>query len=146
MREDEIVAVAALWRRSRTDALPSLERRVPRPVADDVGRVEHLARTGEMWVAVASVEAVVGMLALVHGQVDLLYVEPVEQGRGVGSVLLDHAKTVSPSGLTLFTHQRNEHARRFYEDRGFRVVRFGISPPPESEPDVLYEWTPSDVT
>jgi hypothetical protein len=42
--------------------------------------------------------------------------------------------------LGLFTHQRNEKARRFYEARGFVAVRFGMSPPPENEPDVRYEW------
>jgi hypothetical protein len=33
-------------------------------------------------------------------------------------------------------------ARSFYEKHGFFPVRFGISPPPESEPDVLSRWKP----
>jgi hypothetical protein len=37
-----------------------------------------------------------------------------------------------------------ERARSFYERRGFRAVQFGVSPPPESEPDVRYAWDPSD--
>ena len=31
---------------------------------------------------------------------------------------------------------------RFYERRGFVATRFGVSPAPESEPDVQYEWKP----
>jgi ribosomal protein S18 acetylase RimI-like enzyme len=54
--------------------------------------------------------------------------------------LLDRAKELAPDGLTLFTHQGNERARAFYERRGFRAVAFGVSPPPESEPDVKYAW------
>jgi ribosomal protein S18 acetylase RimI-like enzyme len=60
----------------------------------------------------------------------------------VGTALLDKAKELTPAGLTLFTHQRNARARTFYERRGFRAVAFGVSPPPESEPDVKYAWDP----
>ena len=62
------------------------------------------------------------------------------QGAGAGSALIAHAKRLHPSGVWLFTHQRNTRARAFYEARGFRAVAFGVSPPPESEPDVRYEW------
>ena len=66
--------------------------------------------------------------------------DPRCQRRGVGTALLERAKELAPEGLTLFTHQRNERARAFYERRGFRAVQFGVSPPPESEPDVKYAW------
>jgi hypothetical protein len=52
------------------------------------------------------------------------------------------ARELSPRGLRLFTHQANAKARAFYEKEGFRVVRFGTSPPPESAPDVEYAWAP----
>ena len=56
---------------------------------------------------------------------------------------LERAKTLHPVSLELVTLQRNERARRFYESRGFVTTKFGISPPPESEPDVHYRWSPS---
>jgi hypothetical protein len=40
----------------------------------------------------------------------------------------------------LATLQVNLPARAFYEKNGFKAIEFGISPPPESEPDVKYEW------
>jgi ribosomal protein S18 acetylase RimI-like enzyme len=43
--------------------------------------------------------------------------------------------------MRLFTFQRNKAARSFYEKFGFRPVAFGISPAPESEPDVEYLLT-----
>jgi ribosomal protein S18 acetylase RimI-like enzyme len=52
------------------------------------------------------------------------------------------AQELSPDGLELHTHQENTKARRFYEKHGFEVVRFGVSPPPESAPDVEYHWRP----
>jgi ribosomal protein S18 acetylase RimI-like enzyme len=60
----------------------------------------------------------------------------------VGSALLRQAAQLSPEGLRLFTFRRNEPGRRFYEKHGFRAVKFGTSPPPESEPDVEYRWEP----
>ena len=33
--------------------------------------------------------------------------------------------------------------RRYFERRGFEVFEYGVSPPPESEPDVEYRWRPS---
>jgi ribosomal protein S18 acetylase RimI-like enzyme len=84
----------------------------------------------------------VGLLALADGHVDQLYVDPAAQRRGVGTALIEHARSLFPSGLRLFTHQRNARARAFYEKLGFRVIRFGVSPPPESEPDVAYAWEP----
>ena len=61
---------------------------------------------------------------------------------GAGTALLDEARRRSPGGLELHTHQQNASARAFYEKHGFEAVRFGISPPPESSPDVEYHWRP----
>ena len=71
-----------------------------------------------------------------------LYVDPDDQGRGVGAALLDHVKRRRPRGIRLWTFQRNENARRFYESRGFRCVELTDgSTNEEREPDALYEWT-----
>jgi ribosomal protein S18 acetylase RimI-like enzyme len=40
----------------------------------------------------------------------------------------------------LYTLQVNLNARAFYEKNGFNVVELGVSPAPESEPDLKYEW------
>ncbi|MDF1699623.1 MAG: GNAT family N-acetyltransferase [Planctomycetota bacterium] len=93
---------------------------------------------------VATVDGrVIGLLALQADLLDRLYVAIDRQGEGVGSALLEHAREQSPTGLRLFTHQKNERACRFYERHGFTVARYGMSPPPESEPDVEYRWVPA---
>lgn len=56
--------------------------------------------------------------------------------------MLAHALKRSPAGLELHTHVKNATARSFYEKRGFVAVRYGMSPPPENEPDVEYQWRP----
>jgi GNAT superfamily N-acetyltransferase len=86
---------------------------------------------------------VVGFAAVADGMVNHLYVEPGDQRRGIGAALLEHAKWRLPQGVRLWTFQRNENARRFYERRGFRCVELTDgSGNEEREPDVLYEWVP----
>lgn len=140
LRAEELEPVVRMWRRSRETAQPWLEARMGHSAADDLRHFREVVATqNEVWVALAE-GAPVGLMALRPGYIDHLYVEPSAQKLGVGTALLDHAKRAFPAGLALMTHVRNTNARAFYEHRGFTAVAFGVSPPPESEPDVRYEW------
>ena len=82
----------------------------------------------------------IGFIAFRDGWIDHLFVAPEHQGVGLGTRLLDQAK-VAQSRLRLWTFQRNDGARNFYESHGF--VQIDItdgSGNEEREPDVLYEW------
>lgn len=140
MRPEEQAAACALWTRSKKRAYPWLAIEQAHTPAEDWAYFSGtLCARCELWVAVRG-ERLTGLMALEGSHIDQLYVEPDEQGSGVGSALLAHAKALHPDGLSLFTFQRNARARAFYEARGFRAVRFGVSPASESEPDVRYEW------
>jgi GNAT superfamily N-acetyltransferase len=65
---------------------------------------------------------VVGFVALAGPVLEHLYVDPGEQGRGIGSALFELAKGLRPDGFDLWVFQRNERARAFYERRGLRLV------------------------
>ena len=85
-----------------------------------------------------------GFVGVDDGEVSQLYVTPSAQGRGIGTALLEHAKAVSPEGLTLWVFQKNEGARRFYERQGFGLVRLTDGAETiEREPDALYVWAGS---
>jgi GNAT superfamily N-acetyltransferase len=145
MLPQEIEEVVRMWRRSRDAEQPWLEARMSHSAADDLGFFRDvLAPKCEVWLAVAD-GAVLGLVALQAGFIEQLYVEPSVQRRGVGRALLEQAKALSPSGLELYTHQRNRRARVFYERFGFRLVVFGVSPSPECEPDVRYAWSPTSA-
>jgi GNAT superfamily N-acetyltransferase len=140
IRPSEHAAASALWSRSKESAYPWLAIEQAHTRAEDLAYFrESVCARCEVWLALREAR-IVGLLALEASHIDQLYVEPGEQGSGVGSALLAHAKSLRPAGLSLFTFQRNARARVFYEARGFRAVRFGVSPAPESEPDVRYEW------
>lgn len=96
-----------------------------------------------VWVAEADGQ-VVGYASIEGASLNDLYVRPGMQGAGVGSALLAEAKELSPGELSLWTFQRNESARRFYEHRAFTAVEFTDgSGNEEGEPDVRYRWNGS---
>lgn len=95
----------------------------------------------QIWVGTAS-EQIVAFLAINGSYIDRMYVDPSRWRKGWGHALIDHAKSLSPKGLELHTHQENLPACKLYEKFGFKAVRLGISPPPESAPDVEYHWRP----
>jgi GNAT superfamily N-acetyltransferase len=99
--------------------------------------------SGETWVALDPLGAIVGMMAVEPGVLDQLYVRPDRLGEGIGRRLLDVARDRSPDGLTLYTFQVNTRARRFYERNGFVAEWFGDgSTNEEGQPDVRYVWRP----
>jgi putative acetyltransferase len=94
-----------------------------------------------VWIAEAEGERI-GLIACLAPWIEHLSVFANWRQRGVGTRLVDVARAHSPRELRAFTFQRNLPARAFYERHGFRAVAFGVSPAPESEPDVEYVWTP----
>jgi GNAT superfamily N-acetyltransferase len=84
---------------------------------------------------------IVSFLALNGEEIRLLYSHPDFIGSGAGSLLLDAVKKSSVVALELWCFQANERARRFYEERGFRAVRFTDGQDNEEKvPDVRYRW------
>lgn len=143
IEEGEVGAVIALWHETKIVAYPYLPLEQSRTIEEDTWFFsEHILPKSSIWLAVQDGE-IAGFLALQGSYIDRLYVHPSRQGQGAGSALMAKAMTLSSSGLELHTHVQNEQARRFYERRGFRAVKFGISPPPESAPDVEYHWRPA---
>ena len=92
-----------------------------------------------VWGAFES-DVLVGIVAFGEGWINQLYVLPGAQGRGIGTALLEVAR-VDAKDLSLWTFQQNAAARRFYERRGFVIVKeTDGSENEEHEPDVLYRW------
>ena len=96
----------------------------------------------EVWVAEAEGE-IIGFAAINENVLGHIYVHPRAQGRGIGRALLDKVKERRSDGFTLWTHQPNEGARRFYEREGLVAVEFTDGAGNmEKVPDVCYEWRP----
>ena len=100
---------------------------------------DRLVVTEETWVADDG-GTVVGMMVVAPGLLEQLYVAPDRLGTGIGRQLIDVAKDRSPGGLSLWTFQVNDRARRFYERNGFEAVELTDGDNQEGQPDVRYAW------
>ena len=138
-------AVATVYLRSRKELVAC----APLVHPDDAVRAwirQRLIPAGGTTVAVAD-GLVVGLLAVSTGRdggwIDQLYLLPGWVGQGIGTRLLELARSRLAPPIRLFTFQCNEPARHFYERRGFRAIAFGDgSRNEEGCPDILYEWRP----
>jgi putative acetyltransferase len=109
-------------------------------VEEDRRFIENIILECEVIVAEGD-PGIVSFLALNGEEIRLLYSHPDFIGSGAGSLLLDAVKKSSVAALELWCFQANERARRFYEERGFRAVRFTDGRDNEEKvPDVRYRW------
>ena len=96
--------------------------------ADIYGYADRLARDYFPAVELVVAEAdgvVVGFSGTAENRLEMLFVDPAAHGRGIGTVLLDHA--VAHGGVDeLDVNEQNPGAVEFYRRRGFEPV--GRSP------------------
>ena len=131
-------AAAAVHRASFDRALPWLAG-LHAPDEDRAFYRTQMFPACQIWGAEKQ-SKLVGVIAFRKDWIDQLYILPDAQGNGLGTELLEIAQKAFPV-LNLWTFQRNEKARRFYEFNGFQKVReTNGSGNEEKEPDVLYRW------
>ena len=112
----------------------------PGSLSEMVALVGRLLTTAEVWVAESDGQ-VVGFAALTGDQLAHMYVRPACHGNGVGGALFGKVEERRPDGFSLWVFQSNTKARRFYEQRGCRLVKLTDgSSNQERAPDALYEW------
>lgn len=75
----------------------------------------------EVWVADMDKEQCLGWMGLEGNHVEALFVAPENFGRGVGTALLDHARTAQGE-LLLDVNEQNPAALEFYKRKGFVVT------------------------
>jgi GNAT superfamily N-acetyltransferase len=139
-RPEDFDAVTILWRISREKSLPEFQREKGHFFYEDRDYFrDHVLTKNQVWV-VESENYPVAFMAMNKDFIDYLYIHPDYQLRGIGKALLDFARKCSPEHIWLYTLQVNVNARAFYEKNGFVAEKFGVSPPPENEPDVEYHW------
>ena len=133
-------AIAATFGAARRAAMPWLPRL--HTEAEDRRYFAGVIRECEVLVVRREGQPI-AFIALKDDTVEHLYVRPEAQRAGIGSALLEAAKARSPSGLRLWTFQRNQGARAFYARHGFAELELTDgSANEEREPDVLLAWTP----
>ena len=73
------------------------------------------------------------------GYLDQLAVDPDHWGSDAARLLVDEAKRLSPSGITLLVNKDNSRAIRFYERNGFVHAGDDVNPT-SGRPVLRMEW------
>ena len=115
-----VTAIAAIHLTARRQAMPCLRLAHTDGESGKFARV--VASRPLAWWVVPHQGQVVAYMLVDGEKLDHLYVAPGWQGFGFGSALVAKAKTLKPRRLVLWTFQRNERARQFYEAHGFRSI------------------------
>ncbi len=140
---EDLADLAELYLATRSDAVPAMP-----PVVRSADEVRaYVARWNlddpherEVWVAEDDL-GTAGFAVLKADWLDSLYVGPDRQGSGVGSALLDLAKSLRPGGFGLWVFASNEPARGFYHRHGLIELELTDgSMNEEKSPDVHMVW------
>ena len=150
---DDAEPLAALFLEARAAAYPAMPATVHPPaevrhwfgeVLGVLPRTLPMPAERETWVAERDGEPV-GYLVLDPEWLDSLYVRPDLTGQGIGSALLDLAKSLRPDGFGLWVFATNLRAQAFYRRHGLVVVRrTDGSDNEEKAPDLEMAWVGPD--
>ena len=133
------VAAVRMWRDSKEAALG---------IKEIHGFDDHLSylngvlvNQNTVYLAISSAsDQVIGLMATNGVFLNQLYIHVDFQRSGVGSRLLELAKSNSSGSLKLYTFEINHAAQSFYEKHGFRCIGGG-NDNEERLRDRLYEWS-----
>jgi putative acetyltransferase len=75
----------------------------------------------EFWVAVDASDVPVAFMGMTGAMIDALFVAPGQHGKGVGRLLVQHARE-RIGALTVDVNEQNEEARAFYRRLGFQEL------------------------
>ncbi len=119
--------------------IPGYDLSLHTPEEDRAFYREQVMRTCTVWGAFEE-DLLRGHIALRPGWVNHLYVDPDLLRQGIGTQLMQIAKSQQDE-LRLFTFQSNARARAFYEKLGFVIEALSDGANNEEKlPDVTYFW------
>ena len=139
-KPEDFEPITRLWFDAQTVAMPDMMARMDYKFDEAQAYFRNvIVLETQMWVYERD-GVPLGFIAIQGELIDRLYVHPAYHRQGIGKALLMKARELLPEHIWLYTHVANKMARAFYEKNDFIAEGFGVSPAPESEPDVEYHW------
>ena len=125
--EDEAAAIE-LWHRTWQEAYPEIDFASRLDWWRERWRNDLVPRA-EIMVAELMDGGLAGFVTVDReGYLDQLVVAPEQWGSGVADMLVEEAKRISPTGVTLLVNKDNARAIRFYERNGFVHAGDDVNP------------------
>jgi putative acetyltransferase len=123
---DEDAAIE-LWRLTWQQAYPDIDFSARVPWWRERWRNELVARASI--IVAEGAGALVGFVTIdASGYLDQLVVAPEQWGSPLAGTLVEEAKRLSPSGITLLVNEDNARAIRFYARNGFVHAGTDVNP------------------
>ena len=116
---DDLPRLLEIWR-AAVDATHRFLSDEHRAELDAIVGEQFLPSAG-IWVAAGEDDRPVGWLVMDGQMIEALFVDPDAHGRGIGTRLIEHAATLSPT-LRVEANEQASNALPFYLARGFRIV------------------------
>jgi putative acetyltransferase len=139
-RADDEDAAIALWQRTWQQAYPSIDFAARLQWWRERWRSELVPKAAVIVAEHAG--ALVGFVTIdKSGYLDQLVVGPEQWGSDIARLLVDQAKTLSPSGIALLVNKDNARAIRFYERNGFVHAGDDVNPI-SGRPVLKMAWRP----
>ena len=139
-KTEDFEPITRLWFDAQTVAMPDMMARMDYKFDEAQAYFRNvIVLETQIWVYERD-GVPLGFIAIQGELIDRLYVHPAYHRQGIGQALLIKARELLPEHIWLYTHVANKMARAFYEKNDFIAEGFGVSPAPESEPDVEYHW------
>jgi len=117
MEKDDVDVVVDIWYKASIKAHGFIPEKYWEDNKDLI-KYKYLP-TSEVYLAVKG-KVVIGFIALVNDNLAAVFIKPEAQGGGVGSLLLDYAKSIRDV-LWLKVYEKNNVAIQFYKNRGFKI-------------------------
>ncbi len=118
-------ALIAIWDQAEAEAHPFLPQSVRDQVRKDM-RAIYLPNA-ETWVLEHDGRPV-GFIAMIGAEIGGLFLDPAQQGKGLGRQMVDHVAGIK-GPLTVEVFKENKIGLPFYERYGFVRTREGLFEP-----------------
>ncbi len=98
---------------------------------------ESYLPNSEVYVA-EKMDTILGFVALIKNHIASIFVDNNQQGKGIGSLLLEYVKELRTE-LTLNVYQKNEKSINFYKSRNFIISSDSIDQA-TGEKEFIMQW------
>ena len=124
--EDEAASID-LWQRTWQQAYPQIDFAARLDWWRERWRKDLVPKAS---IVVSEADGVLTGFVTIDGEgyLDQLVVDPAHWGSDAARLLVDEAKRLSPSGVTLLVNKDNTRAIRFYERNGFAQAGEDLNP------------------
>ena len=118
-QEQDLNRIIDIWYKASLIAHPFLDAEFLSTERKNI--IQKHMPVAETWVYERE-GSVVGFIALIDNEVEAIFVEPKQQGQGIGQALMDHARRLR-GDLELDVFKEKHIGRAFYDRYGFEVVK-----------------------